>query len=378
VIAATYAEHLEANRIDVYERRRSGRSTALPVKRTWLDKEDGSQRPIGMPAFEDTSVQRAGTMLWGAVDAQDVHDGSHGFREGHSPHQALQEVREPCMELNIGWIVEADVSGCFDNLDHGLVRDGIRKRVKDGGIRRLIGTWRHAGVLEGEQVTYPEQGTPQGGVRSPMVANIFLHEVLDAWDERDVRPRMNGRTFLLRCADDCVIGCEREADARRIMAVLPKRVARVGLTMHPTKTGLVACRKPGSHGESDTGNGTGECLGLTHDWTKSRRGSWVIKRNTASKRLRRTMKARWRWCRDQRHTPLTGQHRIVCQKRRGHDQYDGIRGHDPRLQQLYEHAGHAWRYWLSRRRQKSALPWETFDRLHGRFPLPAPSIIHAI
>jgi len=120
VTAAAYAEHLEANLTDLDERRRSGRYTAPPVKRTWLDKEDGSQRPIGMPACADTSVQRAVTRLWGAVSAPDVHDGSHGVREGHSPHQALQEVREPCLEWHSGWIVDADVRGCFDSLDHGL------------------------------------------------------------------------------------------------------------------------------------------------------------------------------------------------------------------------------------------------------------------
>ena len=162
--AASYAEHLEANRTDLYERLHGGRYTASPVKRVWLDKEDGSQRPIGMPAFEDNIVQRAVTMLVGAVYEQDFHDCSHSFREGHSPHQALHELREQCMELNIGWIVDADVSGCFDSLDHGLLRDVIRKRVNDGGILRLIGKWLHAGVLDGEQLTYPEQGTPQGGV----------------------------------------------------------------------------------------------------------------------------------------------------------------------------------------------------------------------
>jgi retron-type reverse transcriptase len=151
VTAAASAEHLEANLTDLYERLRSGRYTAPPVKRTWLDKEDGSQRPIGMPAFEDKIVQRAVTMLLGAVYEQDFHDFSHGFRQGHSPHQALQELREQCMELNIGWIVDADGSGFFDSLDHDLLREVIRKRVSDGGLLRLIGKWRHAGVRDGEQ-----------------------------------------------------------------------------------------------------------------------------------------------------------------------------------------------------------------------------------
>jgi RNA-directed DNA polymerase len=233
-------------------------------------------------------------------------------------------------------------------------------------------------VLEGESVTYPEKGTPQGGVLSPMVANIFLHEVLDAWYVREVRPRRRGRTFLIRCADDFVIGCEREDDARRLMAVLPKRCARFGLTIHPTKTVLGSFRKPVSHVESGTGNGPFEFRGLTHAWTKSRRGSWVIKRKTASKRLRRAMKALWQWCRDQRHTPLKVQHRLLCQKRRGHYQDYGIRGNYPRLEQLYEDAEHAWRYWLSRRSRQRALPWAKFDWRRARYPLPTPTLVHAI
>jgi RNA-directed DNA polymerase len=254
----------------------------------------------------------------------------------------------------------------------------MRKRVHDRGLWRLLGQWRHAGVLDGEQLPYPAPGTPQGGVGAPMLANSFRHEVLDAWYEREVRPRMSGRTLLTRCADDGVIGCAREDEARRLMAARPRRVARVGLTMHPTKTGLVSCRTPGFHAESDTGHGTCEFRGCTHDWTKSRRGSWVSKRNTASTRLRRTMRALWQWCRDPRHAPLQAQYRTVCQKLRGHDPYDGLRGHYPRLERLSEQAEHAWRSGLSRRSQKSAIPGEAFDRRPGRFPLPAPRILHAL
>jgi group II intron reverse transcriptase/maturase len=377
VTAAAYAEHLEATLTDLDERLHSGRYTAPPVKRTWRDQEDGGQRPIGMPAVEDNIVQRAVTMLLGAVDAQDLHDFSPGFRQGHSPHQALQERREQGLELNIGWSVDAAVSGCFDRLDHELLREGRRNRVNDRGRVRLIGTWLHAGVLDGEQLTDPEQGPPQGGVSSPMVANIFLPEVLDAWYERDVRPRMRGRTVLPRFADALGIGCEREAEARRIMAALPKRFARFGLTIHPPQTVLVSFRKPDCHAESDTGNGPCELLGLTHSWTKSRRGDWVIKRKTARKRRRRTMRALWQWCRDQRQAPLQAQYRVLCQQRRGHYPYYGIRGNYPRRERLYEPAEQAWRYGLSRRSHKSAIPWEQFDRLHARWPLPAPRLIHA-
>jgi RNA-directed DNA polymerase len=378
VTAQEYAEHLEANLANLYERLRRGRYRAPPVRRTYLDKEDGGQRPIGIPAFEDKLVQRAVVMLLGAIYEQDFCDCSHGFREGHSPHQALHELREQCMERDIGWIVDADVSAFFDSLDHDLLRERLQQRIADGRIIGLIGKWLKAGVVEGDTLSYPERGSPQGGVVSPMLANIFLHEVLDAWFEREVKPRMKGRCFLIRFADDFVIGCERENDARRIMAVLPKRFARFGLTIHPQKTRLVAFRKPDRSTESDAGNGTFEFLGFTHYWTKSRRGYWVIKRVTAKKRLRRAMKAVWQWCRNHRHEPLREQHRKLSRRLRGHYQYYGIRGNYGKLEALYEWADKAWRYWLSRRSQQSAIPWVTFYRLRSMYPLPQPSIVHSI
>jgi RNA-directed DNA polymerase len=378
VTAQEYAEHLDANLANLHERLRSGRYRAPPVRRTYLDKEDGSQRPIGIPAFEDKLVQRAVVMLLGAIYEQDFCDCSHGFREGHSPHQALHELREQCMDLDIGWIVDADVSAFFDSLDHDLLRKRLQQRIADGRIIGLIGKWLKAGVVEGDTLSYPERGSPQGGVVSPMLANIFLHEVLDAWFEREVKPRMKGRCFLIRFADDFVIGCEREDDARRIMAVLPKRFTRFGLTIHPQKTRLVDFRKPARRGEAGIGNGTFEFLGFTHYWTKSRRGYWVIKRVTAKKRLRRAMKAVWQWCRNHRHDPLREQHRKLSRRLRGHYQYYGIRGNYGQLEVLYEWADKAWRYWLSRRSQQSAIPWEKFYRLRTVYPFPQPSIVHRI
>ena len=191
VTAAAAAEPLAANLDDRHERRRRG-----------LEKADGGQRPIGRPTFEDKLVQRAVARLVGASSAQDVPDGSDGVRDGRRPHQARQERREPCLEKHRRWIVDAAVRGGFESLDQGLVRDVIRKRVTDGGLLRLLGNWLHAGVVAGDWLTAPEQGTPHGGVRSPLVANVCLHEVLEAWYEREVRPRMKGGTCLSRVADD--------------------------------------------------------------------------------------------------------------------------------------------------------------------------------
>jgi group II intron reverse transcriptase/maturase len=378
VTASEDAANLEANLTDVHARLRNGRYDAPPVKRTYVPKEDGSQRPIGRPAFEDKIVQRAVAMLLGPIDEPDLHACSYGFREGRSPHQALHVWRERCMHEHIGWIVDADVSACFDSLDHDLLCEVLTQRVQDGAILRLIRKWLKAGVLDGDTLSDPERGSPQGGVRSPLLANVFLDHVLDAWVEREVTPRMRGRGFLRRLADDCVLGCEREDDARRILAVLPKRFARFQLTIHPHKTRLVECQPPRQQDGGVRGDGTFDVLGLTHDWTRSRRGYWGIKRRTAKKRLRRAMRAGWHWCRTHRHDPLRAPYRQLCQKLRGYDQYDGLRGNYRKLEAFYRSVERAWRFWLSRRGGPRTIRWEPFAPLRTELPLPTPRIVHSI
>ena len=282
------------------------------------------------------------------------------------------------MTEGIGWIVDADVSGYFDSIDRTRLREVLRKRINDGSMLRLLGKGLRAGVMEQGALTHPETGVVQGGVISPVLANVFLHHVLDAWFEGEVRPRMQGRCFLLRFADDFVIGCELEADARKIMTVLPKRFARFGLTIHPTKTALIAFRKPKAHQGSESGNGTCTFLGLTHSGTQSRQGFWVMKRRTASKRVRRTKKSLWRWCRSNRHAPLQYQYQMLCAKLRGHDQYYGIRGNFRLLEEVRRSAERAWRYWLSRRSSKSAIGWKKFWKLMQTYILPIPRIVHNI
>jgi RNA-directed DNA polymerase len=282
------------------------------------------------------------------------------------------------MTEGIGGSGEADVSGDCDRIDKTRLQEVRRKRVNDGRIRRLIGKWLRAGVREEGVLMHPEPGVPQGGPVSPVCATIFLHQVLDEWCERDGRPRMQGPCFLIRFADECVLGGAEEADARTMMAVLPKRFARFGLRIHPTKTTLVVFRKPKASQASAQGNGTFEFLGFTHYWTRTRRGFWVIKRRTASKRLRRTKKALWRWCHANRHAPVAYQYRMLGQKLRGHFQYYGIRGNFRLLEEVRRYAEQAWRYWLSRRSSKSAIGWEQFQRLLQTYVLPTPKIVHNI
>jgi RNA-directed DNA polymerase len=379
VTAQQYAENLDENLRDLHERLRDNRYVAPPVERVWIEKEGGKKRPISKPCFEDKIVQRAVVMILEAIFEPAFQAFSHGFRRGHSAHQALDEVRAQCSTLHINWIVDADVSGFFDNIDRSHLRELIKQRVNDGGILRLLGKWLNAGVLEAGELSYPDKGTPQGGVASPLLANIFLHQVLDEWFVKEVQPRMKGRCFLTRFADDFIIGCESKTDAQRVMAVLPKRFGRFNLTIHPEKTALIGFNKPLRREHSARGKGTFDFLGCTHYWAKTSRGYWVIKRKTVGKRLRRFMKGIWTWCRENRHAPLTEQYRMLCAKLRGYYHYHGIRGNIKALRTVLEHTRRAWRYWLSRRSHKGHLNWHKYEAsVRHQFPLPKPRIIHNI
>jgi group II intron reverse transcriptase/maturase len=316
-------------------------------------------------------------MILGAIYEEDFYEYSYGFRPGRSPHHALRELRQQCEKMQIGWIVDCDISGFFDSIDRRLLQETIKKRVNDGSLLRLIGKWLRAGVVEQGIWSQPETGTPQGGVISPILANIFLHTVLDEWFTQMVQPRMKGKCFLVRFADDFIIGCELEFDARRIMEVLPKRFARFKLKIHPTKSKMISFGRPTRKEVRGRGGcGTFDFLGFTLYWAKSRKGHWVIKLKTARKRLRRAQKAAWQWCRHHRHWPLVWQQQQLRLKLLGHYQYYGVRGNYRELEKLKRFVERAWRFWLSRRTRKGAIPWDKFARLHAIFILPKPRVSH--
>ena len=375
VTAADYAEHLEDNLIDLHQRLRSGCYRAPPIKRVWIEKENGKLRPLGIPEFEDKIVQRAVEMLMSAIYEEKFYDFSHGFRKGHSQHKALHVLREQCRQLNINWILIADITGLFDNIDHQKLLGFIRRRVNDGAILRLIGKWLNAGVMEEDRLEYPDKGTPQGGVISPLLSNIFLHYVLDEWFAEEVEPRMKGKCFIIRWADDFIIGVQQETDADRVKAVLPKRFSRFGLELHPDKTSLIWFGRPPKNAKGSQKSGTFDFLGFTFYWGKTLKGYPVIKKKTARKRLTRYLKMTWNWCKENRHDPIGKQYRTLSAKLRGYYQYFGVRCNYKAIEAAYEYTEKAWRYWLSRRSHKGKVLFKT---LQETFPLPKPRIVHNI
>jgi RNA-directed DNA polymerase len=267
----------------------------------------------------------------------------------------------------------------FDTLDHAHLRELLQQRVRDGVLLRLIDKWLKAGVLEGGELTYPEAGTPQGGVISPLLANIYLHYVLDVWFEEVVKPRLKGRAFLVRYADDFVMGFACEADARRVLAVLPQRFGKYGLTIHPDKTRLVPFLRPASRpakagSEAPPPAESFDFLGFTHFWSRSKKGFWVVKRKTAGSRFQRALKRIAVWCRLNRHLPIAEQHRVLGQKLRGHyAYYGGLIGNLRSVQRFRYEVQRVWRKWLSRRRRKGAFPWAQLNEILRKTPLPWPS-----
>jgi len=382
--AEDYAADLEANLHGLHDRFKSGTYKAPPVRRVRIPKGDGKQtRPIGIPTFEDKILQRAVTMVLEAIYEQDFLDCSYGFRPGRSAHMALEDLWHSMMATGGGWVLEVDIRKFFDHLDHGHLRDFLDRRVRDGVLRRAIDKWLKAGVLEDGCFMYPDSGTPQGGVISPLLANIYLREVVDTWFDTQIKPRLAGRASLIRYADDFVIVFTSERDARRVFETLPKRAGRYGLSLHPDKTRLIDFRRPpfprrGQRVRKGSRPGTFDLLGFTHFWGLSRRGFWVVQRKTARDRLSRALKAINLWCRYHRHKPVAWQHAMLVRKLRGHCAYYGITGNGQRLWLFRNHLLRTWHNWLSRRSQRARIKWDAFHRLQVRYPMPPAIVVKSV
>lgn len=371
-----YSRDLNARLNDLLNRAKAGDPYRAPaVRRTYIPKGKHETRPLGIPTLEDKILQRAVTMVLEPIYEQEFLDCSHGFRPGRSPHQALQVIWRQVMSTGGCWLIDADISKFFDTLDKAVLRGLVHQRVGDGVIRRLIGKWLSAGVLEKGVLTYPETGTPQGGVISPMLSNIYLHHVLDLWFERDIKPRLKGRAWMVRFADDFIIGFEREDDARRVYEVLFKRFEKHGLRIHPDKTRLVPFFPPERNGGERV---TFNFLGFTHSWGTSRKGRAYVQRQTMSKRLTRALDGLRQYCRKARTEPLVCQWEGLKRKMRGHYAYYGITGNRRQLASYAHETKRIWRFWLNRRSSKRDMPWDRFNRVLVRFPLPPPRIVHSV
>ena len=375
VTARDYEANLEANLRDLRERIISGRYQAPPVRRTYIPKADGSQRPLGIPTFEDKVAQRAIAMVLEAVYEQDFLSCSYGFRPGRSAHQALQELSGSIVLRRQYWVLEVDIRKYFDSISHSELRAILDQRVTDGVIRRMIDKWLNAGVLEEGRRHFATEGTPQGGVISPILSNIFLHHVLDRWFAEEVRPRLIGEATLVRFADDFVMTFEIHHDAQRVLEVLGKRFGRHGLTLHPTKTRFIDFR-PQRHDGTPDGKAAFDFLGFTHSWGKSRNGKNVVRQTTAKSRFARALKGIKDWCRTNRHRPIREQYARLSAKLKGHFAYYGITGNSRRLQQFRHEVTKTWRKWLARRTRGKRLPWDRFNALLKRHLLPRARIVH--
>jgi group II intron reverse transcriptase/maturase len=369
-----YGQALEKNLQDLHARLRSRRYRPPPIRRVHSPKGTGKTRPIGISAFEDKRVQDAVREAWEAIDEQDFLGCSYGVRPGRRAHDALRALDRIVHRGEGSWILEADLGSFFDSLDRTQLKERLEIRGADGSLLRLIGKGWHVGVLDGAEFTEPETGTAQGSVLSPLLGNVYLHDGLDLGFETEVKPRRRGRATLLRGCDDFVLGFERADAAQRVRAVLEKRLARLGRTLHPDKTRLLAFRRPLGGPKGGKGPATFDFLGFTLDWARSREGRWGMWCKTRRASLRRAIQSVYEGCRRPRHLPVQVQHTALGTRLRGHFNYFGVRGNFRTLRLVAPAARRAWFKWLCRRSQRKRLNGERFADLLERLPLPRPRI----
>ena len=344
-----YGRNLSERLKDLLNRAKAGSYQAPPVRRVEIPKAGSDEkRPIGIPTTEDKVLQMGVYKLLEPVYENDFYEFSYGFRSGKSAHQALSEIRRNIHQKRINWIIDADIRKFFDTLCHQKLKEILRQRVNDGVINRLISKWLKAGYLESGQLTQSTEGTPQGGIISPMLANIYLHEVLDKWFVEQVQPVMKATSFLVRYADDFVMGFHNEEDARRVLRVLSKRFNKYGLTIHSEKTRLVRFTRPWQNKTGERSESF-DFLGFTHYWERNGRGNYVVRRRTAKSRFARALKSIHQWCREYRHRKMREQIDIIRRKLRGHYAYYAIQGNYKSISRFRKEALYIWYKWLCRR-----------------------------
>jgi len=378
VTFAKYEEQGVGNIRALHEKVKSKQYRAQPLRRIYIPKEDGTSRPISIPSLEDKIVQKATLTLLNAIFEQDFLPCSYGFRSGRNAHQALDAVDRAIFSGSTEWVLELDIRSYFDSIVREQLMEMVEQRIGDASILRLLRKWIHIGVIDEGRLLESETGTGQGQIISPLLANIYLHHVLDLWFEQEVKPRLKGQAVEIRYADDAVLCFENREDAEKVLRVLPKRFDKFGLTLHPEKTRLVAFgRKALAQAERFGGRpGTFDFLGHTHFCTRSRRGRFTVHVKTMKKRLKRALRATAEWCRAHRHDPVEVQQRTLNAKLRGHYQYYGRSSNYRSLWQFYRGVLRTWYKWLNRRTHGHTLPWPRYAEFLRRHPLLLPRLTH--
>lgn len=375
---ATYGADLEGNLADLSARLQRGAYRAKPVRRTYVPKADGRQRPIGIPTLEDKIVQKAAAEVLNAVYEADFAGYSYGFRPGRSQHDALDALSTAIQRRKVSWVLDADIRGFFDAIDHDWLMKFVEHRIADRRVLRHIKKWLHAGVLEKGEWRRAERGTPQGGTVSPLLANIYLHYVFDLWVQAWRHHRARGEVAVVRYADDFVVGFQYLDDAKLFLDELRQRLLKFGLELHPDKTRLIEFGRFAADNRRKRGLGkpeTFDFLGFTHYCGTARQGWFAIKRRTMRKRLRGKLAEVKVELRRRLHAGVPAVGKWLGSVLRGHYRYYGVPGNYASLARFRRAVLRAWYRQLRRRSQRSTVTWAQAER-YARAWLPEPRIQH--